>query len=81
MQACLSEDPTERPSFADLVVLLDDTCSEVLSGLYINSQGRQVVRCCLCSAHMASLLLMLNALLVIVCKCSHKRVPFWSRDA
>jgi hypothetical protein len=40
-KACLSDDPAERPSFEDLIVLLDD---EVVSGSYINSAGKTKAR-------------------------------------
>jgi hypothetical protein len=44
MQACLSLNATERPTFRQLVSLLDDLASEVGSGQYIDSSGNVQVR-------------------------------------
>lgn len=44
MKAALSEQPSERPSFEDLVTLLDDTIAEVEGGTYLNSEGASMVR-------------------------------------
>jgi hypothetical protein len=43
-KACISDDAPDRPSFADVVTLLDDICAEVDSGIYINAQGVKTVR-------------------------------------
>lgn len=47
MQACLTPTATERPTFRQLVSLLDDLASEVGSGKYIDSSGNVQVRCVL----------------------------------
>jgi hypothetical protein len=44
MKACLSEKPSERPSFAQVLTLLADMRQEVGGGHYINSEGRVQVR-------------------------------------
>jgi serine/threonine protein kinase len=44
MQACLSARPEERPSFAQVLVLLRDVAAEVATGGYINSLGRMQAR-------------------------------------
>ena len=44
MKACLSLLPAERPSFADLRVLLYDTMAEVAKGTYLDSEGSAAVR-------------------------------------
>ena len=44
MKACLSDQPEERPTFADLLTLLADMEAEVATGAYINSEGDAVVR-------------------------------------
>lgn len=38
-QACLRHRPCERPSFQDIVALLDDTHSQVKSGRFVDSCG------------------------------------------
>jgi hypothetical protein len=44
MRACLSPVATERPTFKQLVTLLEDLQIEVESGQYIDSGGRVQVR-------------------------------------
>lgn len=44
MHACLSERPTERPSFAQVATLLRDVVVEVSDGCYVNSHARVQVR-------------------------------------
>lgn len=39
MNACLCEDPVARPSFSDILVLLEDLEREVGSGEYLNKAG------------------------------------------
>jgi hypothetical protein len=39
MNACLCEDPSARPSFTDILVLLEDLEREVKSGEYLNQVG------------------------------------------
>ena len=46
MKACLSEAAAERPTFADLVSLLEDCAAEVQGGSYADSEGNICVRCC-----------------------------------
>lgn len=51
MHACLSERPTERPSFAQVATLLRDVAVEVSDGCYVNSHARVQVRLPLLSYH------------------------------
>jgi hypothetical protein len=44
MQACLCEMPCDRPSFSDVVTLLQTMQNEVSSGQYLNSEGILQVR-------------------------------------
>jgi hypothetical protein len=44
MQACLSDAPAERPTFAQITTIFADLCSEVSRGNYINSVGHIQVR-------------------------------------
>jgi hypothetical protein len=37
--ACLSQSPDDRPSFAQIITLLDDMIAEVQRGKYIDSEG------------------------------------------
>lgn len=39
MTACLSERPSDRPTFAQICTIFGDLCSEVARGYYINSAG------------------------------------------
>lgn len=43
--ACLSERPGDRPTFSQLLVLLQDMAVDVASGAYMNSVGAMQVRC------------------------------------
>jgi hypothetical protein len=57
MHACLCELPGDRPTFSDVVTLLDDTCAEVASGSYLNLKGTRRVRpCCQANVPCPSLL-------------------------
>jgi hypothetical protein len=38
--ACLSVAPSQRPSFAQLVVILGDVAKEIATGRYVNSAGQ-----------------------------------------
>ena len=40
MKACLCEQPSERPSFGQIISLFDDVLTEVNEGHYLNSGGR-----------------------------------------
>ena len=44
-KACLSEQPADRPSFEQLLAILDDLQAEVATGTYLNSRGNVQVRC------------------------------------
>ena len=44
MTACLSDVPSERPTFLQLQQILSDLGDEVARGFYINGQGRAQVR-------------------------------------
>lgn len=44
MRACLSAIPAERPSFSDLVSMLEDLKTELDSGSYVDSRGSTQVR-------------------------------------
>ena len=44
MTACLSDIPSERPTFLQLQQILSDLGDEVGRGFYINGQGRAQVR-------------------------------------
>lgn len=46
MQACLCEEPYDRPSFANVATLLQDMQDEISTGQYLNSDGVLRVRCC-----------------------------------
>ena len=39
LKACLSEKPSERPSFEQLLSILDDMVGEVATGVYLNARG------------------------------------------
>ena len=45
LEACLSSAPEERPSFAQILTLLEDVQHEVSLGEYINTVGRVQARC------------------------------------
>jgi hypothetical protein len=44
MRACFSENPVDRPSFAQLVAIFDDLKAELATGTYINTSGNVQVR-------------------------------------
>jgi hypothetical protein len=44
MKACLSETPADRPTFSNILVLLEDLVNEVAQGSYVNSNGSVQVR-------------------------------------
>ena len=44
MRACLSEVPSERPSFTTLVELLSNASDEIASGSYVGCDGLLTVR-------------------------------------
>ena len=44
MMACLSEKPADRPTFAQLLILIADMDEEVQRGSYIDASGRSQAR-------------------------------------
>lgn len=44
MKACLSETPSERPTFGQIATIFEDVLFEVDTGTYINSNGHVMVR-------------------------------------
>jgi hypothetical protein len=44
MKACLSEVPSERPTFGQIGTIFEDLWFEVDTGTYINSSGQVMVR-------------------------------------
>jgi hypothetical protein len=44
MKACLSPHPAERPTFAQILSILDDMVGEVATGVYLNARGRNQAR-------------------------------------
>ena len=65
MQACLSPSATERPTFRQLVSLLDDLAAEVGSGQYIDSSGNVQAR----PPHVCVCVCVCVKILVCVCVC------------
>jgi hypothetical protein len=74
MQACLSPNATERPTFRQLVSLLDDLASEVSSGKYIDSSGKvQVQHAVLCCAVLSAVALTVSTSPITL----HQCFSFW----
>ena len=44
MKACLSPHPRDRPSFPQILTILEDLKAEVATGTYLNSGGASAVR-------------------------------------
>ena len=44
MKACLSETPSERPTFGQIATIFEDLLFEVDTGTYISSSGQVMVR-------------------------------------
>jgi hypothetical protein len=44
MQACLADDPDARPTFGEVLTLLEGVAVDVAAGSYVDSRGHQQVR-------------------------------------
>lgn len=57
MKACLSETPSERPTFGQLATIFEDLVFEVDTGTYISASGQVMVRKIPCYVTLRSVLL------------------------